>query len=313
MLSFLIRRILAAIPKIFIVLTIIFFTTRLGPGDPAQVILGDYASQELLNRVRTELGLNQPVLKQYYNFLRDLVHFDLGTSFINKQPVMDPLMQALPYTLELTAGGLLFGILLGIPLGLLAASRKDQFPDYSNRIFSIIGISVPGFVLCIVLMIVFSVELGWFPATGGGDFSDPIDHLHRLILPVFGLGISVVGFVARMVRSSTLQVLNQDYIRTARAKGVPERSILFGHVLRNAMIPIVTIVGMYAIITMAGAVMVEMVFNRPGLGTLIVAAIKQNDFPLIQAALMVYAGFVVLVNLLVDISYGFLDPRISQN
>jgi ABC-type dipeptide/oligopeptide/nickel transport system permease component len=310
MLYFIIRRLAALIPKMFIVVTIIFFTTRLGPGDPAQVILGDYASEQLLNTVREELGLNQPILTQYFQFLKALIRLDLGNSFINKQPVIEPLKRALPYTLELTAGGLLYGILIGVPIGLLGAAKKDKWQDFIGRTFSIIGISIPGFILCILLMIIFSIKIGWFPATGGGEFSEPLDHLHHLVLPVLGLGTAVVAFIVRMVRSSTLEVLSQDYIRTARAKGVPERYVLFDHVLKNSLIPIVTIVGMYVIITMVGAVMTEIVFNRPGLGTLIVAAIKRNDFPLIQAALMVYAGFVVIVNLMVDISYAFLDPRI---
>jgi ABC-type dipeptide/oligopeptide/nickel transport system permease component len=294
----------------FIVVTVIFFTTRLGPGDPAQVILGDYASEQLLNTVREELGLNQPLRTQYFQFLKGLTHLDLGKSFINKQPVIGPLKRALPYTLELTGVGLLYGIVLGVPIGVIGAARKDRWQDILGRIFSIVGISIPGFILCILLMIVFSIKLGWFPAIGGGEFSEPLDHLHHLVLPALALGTSVMAFIVRMVRTSTLEVLNQDYVRTAIAKGIPERYVLFDHVLKNALIPIVTIVGMYVIITMVGAVMTEIVFNRPGLGTLIVSAIKRNDFPLIQAALMIYAGFVVIVNLLVDISYAFLDPRI---
>ena len=310
MVFFIIKRIFSVIPKAFTVVTLIFFIIRLGPGDPTEVILGDHASAEAVRILREQLGLDRPILNQYWDFLKGLIRLDLGNSYINNQPVIGQLKNALPYSLELTLGGILFGAILGIPMGIIAAARKNKFPDYLCRVLSAIGISFPAFLTGTILLVFFSVKLEWFPAMGVGDYSNPIKHLHHLILPSFSLGIIILAFVARMVRSSILEILNQDYIRTARGKGLSERNILFQHALKNALIPIITIIGLYSIISMVSAILIELVFSRPGLGTLIIGAIKQSDFPTIQAALLTFAFFVIFVNLAVDICYYVFDPRI---
>jgi ABC-type dipeptide/oligopeptide/nickel transport system permease component len=256
------------------------------------------------------MGLNAPLWLQYVRFLGKLAQGDFGRSLINDVPVSQQLRRVLPYTLELTGAGIFFGLLLGVPLGVVTALRRNTLLDYGGRIFGLAGLSVPAFYLGILLMLLFSVQLDWFPVVGGGELSNPRDNLHHLVLPALSLGLIMMAYITRMTRSAMLQVLNEDYIRTARAKGLRERIVLFRHGLRTALIPIVSVIGVYSIVLIGSSVMTEVVFSRPGLGKLMVGAMKQRDYTTLQSIMVIYASFVVIINLVTDLAYGWLDPRI---
>jgi ABC-type dipeptide/oligopeptide/nickel transport system permease component len=310
MLSYMLRRILVSIPILLVVLTLVFLLVRIAPGDPAVAALGDYASQEAVERMRERMGLNAPLWLQYVRFLGKLARGDLGRSLINDVPVSQQIRRVLPYTLELTGAGILLGLLFGVPLGVITALRRNSLLDYGGRIFGLAGLSVPAFYLGILLMLLFSVQLDWFPVVGGGELSDLRDNLHHLFLPALSLGLIMMAYITRMARSAMLQVLNEDYMRTARAKGLHERVVLFRHGLRTALIPIVSVIGVYSIVLIGSSVMTEVVFSRPGLGKLMVGAMKQRDYTTLQSIMVIYASFVVIINLVTDLAYGVLDPRI---
>jgi peptide/nickel transport system permease protein len=310
MLSYMLRRILVSIPILLVVLTLVFLLVRIAPGDPAVAALGDYASREAVERMRERMGLNAPLWLQYVRFLGKLAQGDLGRSLINDVPVSQQIRRVLPYTLELTGAGILFGLLFGVPLGVVTALRRNSLLDYGGRVFGLAGLSVPAFYLGILLMLLFSVQLDWFPVVGGGELSDPRDNLHHLFLPALSLGLIMMAYITRMTRSAMLQVLNEDYMRTARAKGLHERIVLFRHGLRTALIPIVSVIGVYSIVLIGSSVMTEVVFSRPGLGKLMVGAMKQRDYTTLQSIMVIYASFVVIINLVTDLAYGVLDPRI---
>lgn len=313
MLKYIIRRILQSIPILLIVLTLVFLVVRVLPGDPAVAALGDYASKEAVEALRAKLGLNQPIWMQYTDFLGSLATGDLGKSAITGYPVAKQVVRVLPYTLELTLFAILFGYILGVPLGISAAVHRNTFTDYFNRVFSLLGLSVPAFYLGILLILVFAIIFPVFPAVGGGDLLDLKDNLRHLVLPGFALGLLMTAYVTRMTRSSVLDVLREDYVRTAHAKGVPERIVLYKHVLRNALIPIVALGGLYAVVLVGSSVMVEIVFSRPGLGKLMVGAIKQRDYTTLQSVMVIYAVMVVLINLVTDLTYSLIDPRIKYS
>jgi ABC-type dipeptide/oligopeptide/nickel transport system permease component len=308
-----IRRILQSIPILIIVLTLVFVVVRVLPGDPAVAALGDYASEEAVQALRMKLGLNEPIWLQYLRFLGRLARGDLGISAITGYPVAKQVLQVLPYTLELTFCAILFGYLLGVPLGISAAVHRNSFIDYFNRIFSLLGLSVPAFYLGIILILLFSIIFPIFPVVGGGEFWDLKDNLRHLALPGFSLGLLMMAYVTRMTRSAILDVLREDYVRTAHAKGVLERLVLYKHALRNALIPIVALGGLYAVVLIGSSVMVEIVFSRPGLGKLMVGAIKQRDYTTLQSVMVIYAVLVVLINLATDLIYGLIDPRIKYD
>jgi peptide/nickel transport system permease protein len=310
MLTFAIRRILVSIPILLAVLTLVFLFIRVAPGDPAVAALGDYASREAVEALRERMGLNAPLPVQYFRFLRDLACGDLGKSLITGVPVSQEVARVLPYTLELTTGGILIGAILGVPLGVLTALRRNTIADYLGRVFSLAGLSIPAFYLGILMMLLFSIKLGLFPVVGGGDIHDLGDNLYHLVLPALGLGLIMTAYVTRMSRSATLNVLNEDYIRTARAKGLQERVVLLRHALRTALIPIISVIGVYSIVLIGSSVMTEVVFSRPGLGKMMVGAMKQRDYTALQSIMVIYALFVVLINLLTDLAYGLIDPRI---
>mgnify|MGYP001051781037 CR=1 FL=1 len=310
MLSYMLRRILVSIPILLVVLTLVFLLVRIAPGDPAVAALGDYASQEAVERMRERMGLNAPLWLQYVHFLGKLVQGDFGRSLINDVPVSQQIRRVLPYTLELTGAGIFFGLLFGVPLGVVTALRRNTLLDYGGRIFGLAGLSVPAFYLGILLMLLFSVQLDWFPVVGGGELSDLRDNLHHLVLPALSLGLIMTAYITRMTRSAMLQVLNEDYMRTARAKGLRERIVLLRHGLRTALIPIVSVIGVYSIVLIGSSVMTEVVFSRPGLGKLMVGAMKQRDYTTLQSIMVIYASFVVIINLVTDLAYGMLDPRI---
>ena len=311
MLNYTVRRIIQSIPILFIVLTLVFIIARVLPGDPAVAALGDYASKEAVSALRHKMGLDVPLWVQYFRFLRDLCQGNLGKSIITGYPVAAQLMMVVPYSLELTFSAILFGFLFGIPLGVPAAVRRNSFIDYFNRVFSLMGLSIPAFYLGILLMFVFSIKFKLFPVVGGGDLSNLSSNLRHLFLPALSLGLIMTAYVTRMTRSSLLNILREDYVRTARSKGISERMVLFKHALRNALIPIFALGGVYAVVLIGSSVMTEIVFSRPGLGSLMVGAIKQRDYTTLQSVMVFYAVIVVILNLITDLIYGLIDPRIQ--
>ena len=313
MISYTIRRILIAISTLLIVLTIVFVLVRIAPGDPAEVRLGDYASKAGVEALREEMGLNDPMWLQYVRFLKGLVHGDFGRSMLNGKPISGDLKRALPYTLQLTFTGIIFGVILGVPLGVYTALRRNALPDYLGRTFSLAGLSFPTFYLGILLMLLFAVKLRLFPVVGGGDIHSLGDNLQHLFLPALTLGLIMTAYITRIVRSSVLNVLSEDYVQTARSKGLKEPVVIYKHVLKNALLPIIALIGVYSIVLIGGSVMVEIVFSRPGLGKMMIGAMKQRDYTTLQSVMVVYASFVVILNLLTDLTYGLVDPRIKYD
>ena len=310
MLTYTIRRILISIPILLAVVTIVFLLIRVAPGDPATAALGDYASKAAVEALRERMGLNDPLYVQYARFIWGLIKGDLGESLITGKSVASQIKYVLPYTLELTLAGIILGSIFGIPLGILTALKRNTSFDYIGRIFSLGGLSVPAFYLGIILLFIFAVKLDIFPVVGGGDLLDLEDNLRHLVLPALTLGLIMTAYVTRMTRSSILNVLNDDYIRTAKAKGLSKRVVIYKHALRNALIPILSVIGVYSIVLIGSSVMTEIVFSRPGLGKLMVGAMKQRDYITLQSVMVIYATFVVLINLVTDVIYGLIDPRI---
>jgi ABC-type dipeptide/oligopeptide/nickel transport system permease component len=313
LIKFVLHRFLFAIPTVWALLTIVFLIARVIPGDPATVILGDGATQEALEHLREKLGLNQPLPKQYVQFLLHILQGDLGRSLVTGNPVMKEVLNVLPYTIDLTIAGIVIGIIFGIPLGVLTALYRNSTIDFAARILSLLGLSFPAFYSAILLIIIFALQLGWFPVLSSGDLSNPVERFHHLLLPGVNLGLIMVAYVTRATRSSMLDVLREDYIRTARAKGLPGLVILFRHAIRNAMIPIVTVIGLYLGVLVGNSVLTEIVFNRPGLGKLIIGALNQRDYSMLQGLMVVYGLIIVTTNLLTDLTYGFLDPRVRYS
>ena len=311
MLGYAIRRILLAIPILVSVLTIVFLLIRVLPGDPATVLLGDYASREAIEELRRTMGLNKSLLAQYFDFLGGLLSGDLGRSMITGTPVSNQVIRALPYTLELTFFGIVTGVLFGVPLGIITALYRNKLPDYLGRSFSLIGQSFPSFYLGLLLMLLFSIKFRLFPIVGGGDITDLRDTLYHLFLPGLTMGLIMAAYVTRMSRSAMLNILNEDYVRTARSKGLTERVVIYKHALKNALIPVVSIIGVYSIILIGGSIMVEIIFSRPGLGKMMVGAMMQRDYVTLQSTMAIYSIFVVVLNLLSDLTYGLIDPRIK--
>ncbi|HYH11871.1 MAG TPA: ABC transporter permease, partial [Thermomicrobiales bacterium] len=260
MLRHILRRLLLAIPTLFVVVTIIFLLVRVIPGDPARSALGDNASEETVNQLRDQLGLNDSLWQQYITYMGDLLRGDLGTTMITRQPAWEQIEFVLPHTLELTFVALLIALALGIPIGIITAVRQNTVIDYTGRVVSLIGLSLPAFYLGLLLMYLFSARLGWLPAIGAGDFSDPGDNLKRLVLPAVSLGLIEMAYVARMTRSVMLSVLSDDYVRTARAKGLAERVVLLRHAFRAGLVPIVSLVGIFVIGLIGSSVLTEEVF-----------------------------------------------------
>ncbi|MDQ4045529.1 MAG: ABC transporter permease [Chloroflexota bacterium] len=313
MLRHIVRRLLLAIPTLFAVVTIIFLLVRVIPGDPARAALGDNATEEAVNALREELGLNDPLWVQYVNYMQDLLQGDLGTTLITRQPAWEQIRFVLPHTLELAAAALVVALLLGIPIGIITAVRQNSPIDYTGRIVSLAGLSMPAFYLGLLLIYLFSAKLGWLPAIGAGDFSDPAENIKRLILPALSLGLIEMAYIARMTRSVMLNVLSDDYVRTARAKGLAERVVLVRHAFRAGLVPIVSLVGIFVISLIGASVLTEEVFARPGLGKLMVGASKQRDYTLLQAIMVLYAFIIVIVNIVVDLIYTFVDPRVRYD
>lgn len=303
MLNFLLKRLLSIIPVLLGISLLLFFMLRMLPGDPAQVLAGQMASPEDVALIRTQMGLDQPVHVQYAAFLNRLVHMDLGRSARTQNPVIEEIWARLPNTILLAVCAITLACVFGIPAGIIAAVRPYSWVDYLVTIASLFGISMPVFWLGIMLMILFSVTLHWFPAGGIGTWK-------HLVLPSITLAAFVVAFIARMTRSSMLEVLSQDYVTTARSKGLKETLIIIKHALKNALIPIITVVGLQFGLLLGGAVLTETVFAWPGIGRLIVDSILARDYAMIQGSILVFGLLYTLVNLLVDMIYAFVDPRI---
>src|SRR5690625_2360091 len=305
MLSYTIRRLLYIIPILLGVIFIVTLTLDLIPGDPAALILGEFATAEAVANLRTNLGLDQPLLVRYGNYIVDVVQGDLGMSMRERRPVSQIIGEAFPATAQLAAAAMAVVIFVGIPLGIIAAARPGSFIDNFIRIVSLIGLSMPVFWTGIVFVVIFSVTLGWFPVSGSGSW-------RHLVLPAVTLALPSLGILARITRTSVLDVLQEDYVRTATAKGVSRRSVLFKHALRNALVPIVTVIGLQLGNMLGGSILTETVFAWPRIGRQTVFAIFNRDFILIQGIVLVFAAIYVGLNLLVDLSYGLLDPRIDR-
>jgi peptide/nickel transport system permease protein len=311
--SYLARRLVLLLPVLAGVSIIIFMVLHLSPGDPAEIMLGSQATKEDLARLHADLGLDEPLHVQYVRWLGHVARGDLGRSLWMKRPVLGEVLTRLRATVLLTASALLVSTTVGIALGVTAAMRPHSVLDRVSAVASLFGASMPSFWLGIVLMVIFALWLGWLPASGmyaphsGGDLRDLLSHL---VLPAVTLAAASVTIVARLTRSAMLESLEQDYVRTARAKGVTERAVVLRHGLGNALVPIVTVVGVQAGYLLGGAVLTETVFAWPGVGTLMVQGILARDFPLVQGCVLVVALSFVLVNLAVDLLYAWLDPRI---
>lgn len=307
---YILRRMVLLIPTAWAVMTFVFLVVRILPGDPAIAMLGGNASEEALAALREQLGLNLPLWKQYLFFLREVVNLDFGNSMITGTSVLAMTSRALIYTTDLVLMSMVISILVGIPLGLLTAVKRNTWIDYLGRLFALLGLSVPDFFLGILLILFFSVKLNLLPVIGGGSADSGMRLVH-LILPSMTLGLIVAAFITRMTRSTLLEIMGRQYIKVAHAKGVPERVVIYKHALRNALVSIITVIGIYINILLGGTVLVETVFNRPGLGKLIIGAIMQRDYIVLQSVLMIFSLFVVLVNLAMDIAYRIIDPRIE--
>ena len=332
MLQYVLRRLLVAVPMLLGAMSLVFFAMRVLPGDPCVAMMGDQATTEALADCSRTLGLNRPVAVQYVDYLWRSVQFDFGSSFRQGYPVSQYIARMFPHTLVLVLASAVVAGLVGIPVGILSAlKRRNPLIDYPLRIFALLGLSMPVFWLGILLLIAFSLHLDLFPLIGGGDLDGVLamlrsgefltqpadflaavgDVLHHLVLPALALGFTLAATVSRLSRSAMLEVISQDYIRTARAKGQAERAVIYKHAFRNMMVPLLTIIGLFVAIALTGTVLTETVFTRPGLGKMLVDAIGARDYPLAQGAITVFTMTIILVNLVVDMLYAVVDPRIT--
>jgi ABC-type dipeptide/oligopeptide/nickel transport system permease component len=298
------RRILAVVPVLFGVTLAVFSMLFLVPGDPVKIMLAEFVTTpDQIAQMRAQLHLDEPVLKQYGRFVGNALRGDLGVSIRSRRPVAAEITENIGSTGQLALASMLVAIGLGVPLGLVAALGRNSWLDVAAMVVALLGVAMPSFWLGFLLIFVFSLHLGWLPATGGGD-------LPHLVMPAVALGMIAAAIIARLTRSSMLEVLGQDYVRTARAKGLGSGSVVVRHALRNALIPVVTVFGLQFGNLLAGAVIVETVFSRPGLGRLIVGGILAKDVPLVQGTVLFVAAAYVLINVVVDVAYAYVDPRI---
>jgi len=323
---YILNRLALIVPIILGVTLIIFLILAFIPGDPAQLMLGEAASAEAVAALRTELGLDKPLLIRYGIFLKQLLQGDLGTSYLQRAPVLKLIVDRLPATLELTLFAMFVGSVIGVVAGIISATKQHSLLDYTAMFISILGVSMPVFWLGIMLILFFSVNLGWLPVSGrgpgviaalpailNGDFDPLIQGLRHILLPSITLGTGLAALIARMTRSSMLEIIRQDYVKTAKAKGLPGKLVIWKHALKNALIPVITALGLQFGQLLGGAVLTESIFAWPGLGRLAVDAINARDFPVIQGVVLVITLGVVLVNLIVDLIYTFIDPRIRYS
>ena len=304
MTRYIIKRLLYLIPVLLGVSIIIFAIIHMAPGDPAQVMLGPRASQEDIMRLKEKLGLNKPLVAQYFDYLKNALRGDFGRSIRTGKPVLEEIKTRFPATLKLGALGMILAIVLGFPLGVLAAIKQDTWIDKVSSFLALFGFSVPNFWAGLMLMLLLSAIFPIFPSSGYGSWK-------HLVLPGLALAIQTIAVIARMTRSSMLEIIRQDYVKTAKAKGISGRLVLGRHIIRNALIPVVTIAGLYFGHSLGGVVVTETVFSYPGIGRLLVSAIRSQDYPVVQTGVLLFAACVGVVNLLVDVVYGYLDPRIK--
>lgn len=304
---YILRRLLMVIPVLLGVSLLTFAIAQVTPGDPVVIMLGDYATAERVAELRQQLGLDEPVPVQYVRYIWRLLHGDLGTSIRGQMPILPEIVARIPSTVELAFAGMTIAIVLGVGAGIIAASSKRRWLDGLTMTISLLGISVPSFWLAIMCIIIFGVKLKWVSVAGGNQ------GLKDLILPSFCLAVAPAAVLARLTRSTILEVIGEDYVRTARAKGLRERTITVRHVLRNALIPVVTVIGIQFSGMLSGAVFIESVFARPGLGTYAINAIFNRDYPRVQAMVLLTAAIFVLANVVVDLLYAWLDPRIRAS
>lgn len=309
--AYIIRRLFLLLPVLMIVGVIVFTLIHLTPGDPASVMLGRDATIEQKVALREQLGLNEPFHIQLVEWFGNALRLDFGDSLFIGKPVTEALLDRFQPTTLLAIYGLLVSVMIAIPAGVLAATRPNSPLDRVLMILSISGVAIPSFFFGILLILLFAVVLGWLPAGGYVDFGEsPAQHFKYMILPTLALGFSSAGLMARLVRSTMLDVLNQDFVRTAYAKGLPQRHVVMLHALRNALIPVMTIVGISFAHMLGGAIVIETVFNLPGMGRLLVQSVTRRDFPVVQGAVMTVAAIQVLIMLLLDVLYVYVDPRV---
>lgn len=306
MYGYLVRRLVLTVPVLFGVALLVFAIVRLIPGDPATAIAGPQATEAFVAQIAEQYHLNEPLYVQFGLFLRDLLKGDLGDSTFSRRPVMVELAERFPRTIQLTLAAMAVAMAIGIPAGIMSARRRNSIFDNLSMIVALLGVAAPVFWLALMLQLLFSVRLGWLPTTGTGSPA-------HLVLPAITLGMSTAGLIARVTRSSMLEVLRMEYVQTARAKGLSERDVIYGHAFKNAMIPVVTVVGLQFGILLGGAVLTESVFAWPGVGRLLVDAILSRDYPVVQGTVLVLAATFVVINLIVDLLYAVLDPRISYH
>ena len=332
MVQYVVRRLLIAVPMLIGAMSIVFFAMRILHGDPCVAMMGDQATTEALADCTKNLGLSRPLAVQYVDYVWRSVRFDFGNSFRQGYPVSDYIARMFPHTLVLVMASAVVAALVGIPVGIVSAlKRRSPLIDYPLRIFALLGLSMPVFWFGILLLIVFSLQLDLFPLIGGGDLDGVLtmirsgeifmypgdflaavgDVLHHLALPALALGFTLAATVSRLSRSAMLEVISQDYIRTARAQGQGERVVVYKHALRNMMVPLLTIIGIFIAIALTGTVLTETVFTRPGLGKMLVDAIGARDYPLAQGAITVFTMIIIFVNLVVDMLYAVVDPRVT--
>jgi len=309
--AYIIRRLIATVPVMGVVAIFVFSLLYIAPGDPAAVIAGDLATPQDIARIHAQLGLDEPFLARFGRWLWGVLHGDLGISIFTNLPVTRLIAQRLEPTAVLTIATMIVAIAVAIPIGVVAAWKAGSWIDRAVMGFAVLGFSLPAFVLAYLLILVFAVELGWLPVQGYVSFREGVvPFLRHLVLPSLTLGFIYAALIARITRASMLEVLSQDYIRTAQAKGLATRDVLIGHALKNAAVPIVTVIGIGVALLISGVIVTETVFAIPGLGRLTVDAILRRDYPIIQGVILLFSGVFVLVNLLVDISYTLLDPRV---
>jgi ABC-type dipeptide/oligopeptide/nickel transport system permease component len=310
--AYIVRRLIQSAVLVFLVASFMAIFIQLLPGDPAYTILGDKASPERAAAVRKQLGLDRPIYVQYVDWIGNVAHSNFGDSLISDRPILNDLAKRLPRTIELIIASMILAILIGIPLGVIAANYRNQMPDILVSVISLLGVSTPVFVSGTLLLLVFGVRLQILPATGYVSITDsPWGHFEHLLMPAVTLALLEAAVILRMTRSSLLEVLSEDYVRTARAKGLGQRIVLYQHALRNALIPVVTVIGIQAGTLLGGTVIVEYIFNWPGVSTYLLAAINQRDYPVIQAIILIIATLFVLLNLVTDLIYAAIDPRIK--
>ena len=313
---YLIKRLMLFIPTMLLVFTLVFVILRVVPGDPAVAMLSGSSTevnftQEDLDRLRAKLGTDRPLVVQYGDWIWGLTRLDFGTSFFYDQPIWDDLKDRVPITFELTVLALLMAGIVAIPLGVLSAIKQDSLPDYLGRIITIGGIAIPNFWIGILMVFFLANVFDWLPPLGYTDiWKDPWTNLQQLVFPALALAITHMAFVGRVTRSAALEVIREDYIRTARSKGLSEKIVIWRHVLKNALLPVVTVAGYEFGRLMGGTVLIETIFNVPGMGQLLIGGINHRDFPMVQGIVVVITFLVLIINLVVDMIYGMLNPRI---